>query len=100
MNNLRAVVACLMVVNIVSALGVVYSKHNSRMLFKKTRVLNDAIDRANVDWGRLQIEESTLARYGRIEEFATKDLGMRMPCLLYTSPSPRDATLSRMPSSA
>ena len=23
-----------------------------------------------------------------------------MPCLLYTSPSPRDATLSRMPSSA
>ena len=24
----------------------------------------------------------------------------RIPCLLYTSPSPRDATLSRMPSSA
>ena len=23
-----------------------------------------------------------------------------IPCLLYTSPSPRDATLSRMPSSA
>ena len=23
-----------------------------------------------------------------------------LPCLLYTSPSPRDATLSRMPSSA
>ena len=26
--------------------------------------------------------------------------GLRMVCLLYTSPSPRDATLSRMPSSA
>ena len=26
--------------------------------------------------------------------------GMRRTCLLYTSPSPRDATLSRMPSSA
>ena len=25
---------------------------------------------------------------------------IRHPCLLYTSPSPRDATLSRMPSSA
>ena len=25
---------------------------------------------------------------------------LHMPCLLYTSPSPRDATLSRMPSSA
>ena len=26
--------------------------------------------------------------------------GLPIPCLLYTSPSPRDATLSRMPSSA
>ena len=26
--------------------------------------------------------------------------GIVTPCLLYTSPSPRDATLSRMPSSA
>ena len=26
--------------------------------------------------------------------------GLDSPCLLYTSPSPRDATLSRMPSSA
>ena len=26
--------------------------------------------------------------------------GILRPCLLYTSPSPRDATLSRMPSSA
>ena len=25
---------------------------------------------------------------------------LNIPCLLYTSPSPRDATLSRMPSSA
>ena len=27
-------------------------------------------------------------------------MGMDYSCLLYTSPSPRDATLSRMPSSA
>ena len=27
-------------------------------------------------------------------------LGVLLSCLLYTSPSPRDATLSRMPSSA
>ena len=38
--------------------------------------------------------------------FAIKLAGMSVPhdvasdCLLYTSPSPRDATLSRMPSSA
>ena len=28
------------------------------------------------------------------------ELGITYICLLYTSPSPRDATLSRMPSSA
>ena len=33
--------------------------------------------------------------------FTKKELGrIFMSCLLYTSPSPRDATLSRMPSSA
>ena len=52
---------------------------------------------------------------GKGEKGATADAGMKkppgaaavkadragsMPCLLYTSPSPRDATLSRMPSSA
>ena len=28
------------------------------------------------------------------------EFGVKLGCLLYTSPSPRDATLSRMPSSA
>jgi len=36
--------------------------------------------------------------YGRA--FATNSEGPGYGCLLYTSPSPRDATLSRMPSSA
>ena len=33
-------------------------------------------------------------------ECQLKDQEQRKICLLYTSPSPRDATLSRMPSSA
>ena len=32
--------------------------------------------------------------------WADKEAGVALRCLLYTSPSPRDATLSRMPSSA
>jgi len=79
MSNFRTVIVCLVAINLVTALGVIYSKHHSRMLFKKTRTLSDAIDRSRVDWGRLQIEEGTLARYGRIEEIATEELGMRMP---------------------
>ena len=32
--------------------------------------------------------------------YVTHDQSEALTCLLYTSPSPRDATLSRMPSSA
>ena len=45
-----------------------------------------------VDWRR----EVDAARRSRLDE----ETASRQPCLLYTSPSPRDATLSRMPSSA
>ena len=52
----------------------------------------------------VRIEPTKLIKVGtRITYQATGDAGLGhwMPfCLLYTSPSPRDATLSRMPSSA
>ena len=38
--------------------------------------------------------------YGDRTETEAKDCGDRSYCLLYTSPSPRDGLLSRMPSSA
>ena len=40
-----------------------------------------------------------VAEYGKIDVLVN-NAGIAPPCLLYTSPSPRDATLSRMPSSA
>ena len=36
-------------------------------------------DRLQIDWGRLQIEQSTWAMHARIEKIATRDLGMRTP---------------------
>ena len=50
--------------------------------------------RSNIDAMRAQLKTLGLA-IDWSREFATCDV-----CLLYTSPSPRDATLSRMPSSA
>ena len=38
--------------------------------------------------------------YNKILAGMQKSIALDGPCLLYTSPSPRDATLSRMPSSA
>ena len=43
-------------------------------------------------------DSSSVTSFGYIDCFEVIDDGT--PCLLYTSPSPRDATLSRMPSSA
>ena len=55
---------------------------------------NQFIERARNNFSLiLSISESA-------EEFATKIRALARHCLLYTSPSPRDATLSRMPSSA
>ena len=53
----------------------------------------------------LQLETSNDELLAQIKSFKRKlkqryDLPVYLVCLLYTSPSPRDATLSRMPSSA
>ena len=45
------------------------------------------------EWGREKYTRDELARLCRSE-------GLPFVCLLYTSPSPRDRTRSRMPSSA
>ena len=45
---------------------------------------------------RLQALEEILYGYYKMMDYQPKNYA----CLLYTSPSPRDATLSRMPSSA
>ena len=56
-----------------------------------------------INWGVLSAEEKSatmaVARRNAAERSAVTAISPTT-CLLYTSPSPRDATLSRMPSSA
>lgn len=79
MKGPHLIIATLVSLNVATALSVVYTKHQSRMAFKELRTVQKAIDNANIEWGRLQIEESTLARFGRIEDLASRKLDMRMP---------------------
>ena len=53
------------------------------------------IERQAIDWAIAEYEGKYLSRGGVVYESKA-----HYDCLLYTSPSPRDATLSRMPSSA
>jgi cell division protein FtsL len=61
---------------VMTALGVIYAKHENRKLYVQLRELQKQRDILDVDWGRLQLEQSTWATHSRIEEIARKKLGM------------------------
>jgi cell division protein FtsL len=61
-----------------SAIGVVYTKHASRDLFKEQEALRQEIGRQRTTWRQLQLEQSTMAAHSRIERIAREKLKMRM----------------------
>ncbi len=64
---------------LLSAVAVVVAKQESRERFVALQDLERARDALNVEWGRLQLEQSTWATHGRIESIARKRLGMGVP---------------------
>jgi len=62
-----------------SAIAVIYAKHQNRMHFFQLQVLKDERDDMDVEWGQLQLEQSTLITHGRIELMARRDLKMKIP---------------------
>jgi cell division protein FtsL len=64
---------------VVSGVWLTRAKHDTRQLFVELEELNREQDRLQVDWGRLQLEQSTWANHSRIEAFARDELGMQMP---------------------
>ena len=75
----RVVLASLAAGVLISALASVYAKHQSRKLFVETQALVAERDRLEMDWGRLQIEQSTQANHARVESIARERLSMRTP---------------------
>jgi len=67
------------VVCVVSAMALVYTKHESRKLFIELEQLTTDRDELNIEWGQLQIEQSTWATHARIERVATEDLALARP---------------------
>jgi cell division protein FtsL len=67
------------VVCVLSSMAVIYTKHESRKLFVELEQLTDQRDELNIEWGQLQIEQSTWATHARIEQVATDDLELLRP---------------------
>lgn len=64
---------------LVSALAVVYVKYQSRRLFVEFQSLQNIRDDLEIEWGQLQLEQSTWLTQGHIENIARTRLGMVMP---------------------
>jgi len=64
---------------IVCALGVVTSQHKARKLFMELEREREQTRQLAVEWGQLQLEQSTWAMRARVEKIATKKLLMKVP---------------------
>ena len=69
----------LLAVLIACALALVTAQHRARKLYVDLQKEQEAAQRFEVEWGQLQLEQSTWAMHARVEKIATTALGMRVP---------------------
>ena len=64
---------------IMTALGTVTAQHKSRKLYVELQQQQDRAKQYDIEWGQLQLEQSTWAMHSRIEKIAAKRLHMQVP---------------------
>jgi len=74
-----SVLATLVLAVVISAVTVVYAQYEIRVLFAKKQSLLGRRDALNVEWGRLQLEQSTWGTQSRVEHVARQKLRMINP---------------------
>ncbi|MDD5330698.1 MAG: cell division protein FtsL [Sulfuricella sp.] len=63
----------------VCAMGVVTAQHKARKIFIELEQEQQLAKKMEVEWGQLQLEQSTWAMHTRIEKIATDTLQMQVP---------------------
>ena len=69
----------LLAILIACALSVVTSQHKARKLYVALQKEQDSARKLDVEYGQLQLEQSTWAMHARIEKIASGQLMMRVP---------------------
>jgi cell division protein FtsL len=64
---------------VASAMAIVYTRQQARELFVELQALSSERDALNIDWGRLQIEQSAYATHARVERLARRELALERP---------------------
>ena len=73
------VVSVLWVGALGSAAGAIYCKHRARQMFVELEQLNARRDNLEIEWGQLQLEQSSWSTQAFVERVATTKLHMTMP---------------------
>lgn len=76
---LRLSIPVLWCLLLASAVGVVWSRHETRALFVELQGLHAERDGLDIAWGQLKIEQSAWATHGRVEQTARAGLKMVIP---------------------
>ncbi len=69
----------LLLIRLVCALSVVASNHRARKVFSELETGQKRMRDLDVEWGQLQLEQSTLAAHVRVAAIARDKLGMKPP---------------------
>ncbi|MGC2048301.1 MAG: cell division protein FtsL [Gallionella sp.] len=64
---------------VMCALSVVTSQHKARKLYIELQKEKEYAQQMDVEWGQLQLEQSTWANPARVEKVATQRLKMQLP---------------------
>jgi cell division protein FtsL len=86
----------LAVVALVCALGVVASQHRARQLFVELEHEQEVTRNLEIEWGQLQLEQSTWATHARVERLAADRLQMRPPLPSKVQVVPVESTVARV----
>ena len=76
---MRSVLGLLVLLVTVSAIGVVYMRHQHRLSYVALQHAQQSRDDLNIEWGQLLLEQSTWAMHHRVEAEANRRLGMVSP---------------------
>jgi cell division protein FtsL len=76
---MKLLVPLLWLAVLASAMQVIYARHKSRDLFVHLEQLNAERDSLEIEWGRLQLEQSYWSSHAFVERVANAKLQMSLP---------------------